>query len=565
MGSSKDNEMSKALLLLFEWTDRHQRPIHLYAAPILFLLVLAVYALVYQTGGIKFVYSHSMYIVILLSGFILGIRGGIIFGLIAGAVLGPFMPIDVITGEMQKTFNWLYRMGMFTLIGFLSGAASDGARFYQEKLKWLYQHNISTRLRNRSALLDRIKHITSHNKHSLHTYLLVVISCENEKELKSAFGFAIVEEAVQQLSKRYANNQIDADIYHTDTAQLAILLDMGTRDIDKLLHVLTDASREPILYNQVLIHIDTRMGYVTFDHDEEMAETYLHMAEAALTVAHETARDAVAYSASIMTATEDNLSLLGELKDAIKNGQLSFHYQPKVDIPTGIVYGAEALMRWNHPTRGNIPPYEFIPRAEQSTLIDLITEFALEEAINQIAEWKKIGINISISVNISTHNLLQPHFTDFILGLLNQYGVSGDLLELEITEGALMMEVERTIDELRRLANQKIIISIDDFGTGYSSLQYLHQLPISLIKIDQSFVRRLPADKGATYILDAAVMLAHNMGIKSIAEGVENKEVYDFLNNIGCDMAQGYMISRPMPAQDFEKWYLACNGKFVAT
>ncbi len=141
--------------------------------------------------------------------------------------------------------------------------------------------------------------------------------------------------------------------------------------------------------------------------------------------------------------------------------------------------------------------------------------------------------------------------------------------KIDITSGtvygveALMMDVEHTIIELRRLSNLKIIISIDDFGTGYSSLQYLNQLPISLIKIDQSFVRRLPSDKGAAYILEAAVMLAHNMGIKAIAEGVENQDVYEFLDNIGCDMEQGYMISRPLHANDFEQWYTACNGQFI--
>jgi EAL domain-containing protein (putative c-di-GMP-specific phosphodiesterase class I) len=196
-------------------------------------------------------------------------------------------------------------------------------------------------------------------------------------------------------------------------------------------------------------------------------------------------------------------------------------------------------------------------------LIDLITEFALEESISQLAQWQKKGIHVTIAVNISTHNLLQPNFTDFIVRLLSQHGISGEFLELEITEGALMMDVERTIDVLRRLSDHKIIISIDDFGTGYSSLKYLHQLPISLIKIDQSFVQRLPSDKGAAYILEAAVMLAHNMGIKATAEGVENKEVYDFLYDLGCDMAQGYMISRPMAAKDFETWYRACDGRYV--
>jgi EAL domain-containing protein (putative c-di-GMP-specific phosphodiesterase class I)/GGDEF domain-containing protein len=549
--------------LFFEWFDRqHRRSLHMIAIPTLLLMVLGIYCLVYMTGGIKFVYSHSMYIPILISGFTLGIRGGVLVGVFAGIVLGPLMPIDVATGEMQDVANWTFRMGIFTLIGFLSGAASDSASFYQEKLRWLSRHNHSTRLRNRSALIDHLNELSFH-KSDHNTFFLVVISFENAMELKSAFGFAIIEEAIEQLARRFANSQFQVDIYHTETTQIAILSRIEDPNIESLLHELKEACREPILYNDVLIHIDTRMGYITFHDANESADAYLHQAEAALTVAYETSRDSMAYSPKMMSATEDNISLLGELKDAVRNGQISLHYQPKVDIATGEVYGVEALMRWNHPKRGNIPPSEFIPRAEQSTLIDLITEFALEKSIAQLAEWQKEGIYVTVAVNISTHNLLQSNFTDFIVRLLSQHDVSGEFLELEITEGALMMDVERTIDELRRLSDLKIIISIDDFGTGYSSLKYLHQLPISLIKIDQSFVQRLPSDKGAAYILEAAVMLAHNMGIKAIAEGVERKEIYEFLYELGCDMAQGYMISRPMAAKDFEVWYQACQGRYV--
>lgn len=547
---------------IFEWIEDHRRAVHIVAIPTLLIMVMGVYALVYATGGIKFVYSHSMYIPILLSGFILGIRGGILVGLLAGIVLGPFMPISVDTGELQNTANWTFRMGTFTLIGFLSGVASDSANFYQQRLKWLSQHKLSTRLRNRTALLNHISDL-SNKKSEAQAFLLAMISFENAMELKSAFGFTIIEEAIQQLARRFANSTQQVEIYHTETTQIAILSRIETSEVNGLLHELNESCREPILYNNVLIHIDTRMGYVTFDHVVESAEVYLHMAEAALAVAYETTRDCMPYSPEMMRATEDNISLLGELKDAIKNGQLTFHYQPKVDIATGRVSGVEALMRWDHPKRGRIPPSEFIPRAEQSTLIDLITEFALEQAIAQLAQWQKEGIHVTVAVNISTHNLLQSTFTDFISRLLTQHGVGGEFLELEVTEGALMMDVERTIDELRRLSDLKIVISIDDFGTGYSSLQYLHQLPISLIKIDQSFVQRLPSDHGAAYILEAAIMLAHNMGIKAIAEGVENKEVYDFLYDLGCDMAQGYMISRPISAEDFGVWYRACDGGYV--
>ncbi len=548
--------------VFLEWMEHHRRSLHIAAIPILLVMVMGVYIIVYTTGGIKFVYSHSMYIPILLSGFVLGIRGGVIVGLLAGVVLGPFMPINVYTGELQNTANWTFRMGIFTLIGFLSGVASDSASFYQEKLKWISQHNLSTRLKNRSALLDHLTEL-SHHKSNGDIFFLAVISFENAMELKAAFGFAILEEAVQQFAHRFLDSELEVNIYHTETTQIAVLSSIENQEIESFLRQLTEACREPILYNDVLIHIDTRMGYITFNQANEAADAYLHRAEAALTVAYETARDSVAYSPDMMSATEDNISLLGELKDAIKNGQLKFHYQPKVDIAKGTVYGVEALMRWDHPKRGRIPPNEFIPRAEQSTLIDLITEFALEEAIAQQAQWQKEGIQVTVAVNISTHNLLQSNFTDFILSLLSHHNVRGEFLELEVTEGALMMDVERTIDELRRLSDLKIIISIDDFGTGYSSLQYLHQLPISLIKIDQSFVQRLPSDKGAAYILEAAVMLAHNMGIKAIAEGVENKAVYDFLHDLGCDMAQGFMISRPMSAKEFGEWYKACDGRYI--
>ena len=222
-------------------------------------------------------------------------------------------------------------------------------------------------------------------------------------------------------------------------------------------------------------------------------------------------------------------------------------------------------MRWNHPVWGNIPPEEFILRTEHSTLIQLITEFALDQAMGQIVQWRQYDINVPVAVNISSRNLLQPGFTGSILRLLDRYGLSGELLELEVTEGALMVDMERSIDELVKLTGLQIIISIDDFGTGYSSLQYLHKLPISLVKIDQSFIRRLPTDKGAISILEAAVMLSHKMGIKAIAEGVENKEVYDFLRNIGCDLAQGFLISRPLSAANFAKWYIECSGRYLDT
>ncbi|ACV25592.1 putative bifunctional diguanylate cyclase/phosphodiesterase [Kangiella koreensis] len=546
---------------VFDWIGRHRKTIQAYIIPGLVVLAGLVYVLVYATGGIKYVYSHSMYIPILLAGFIFGIKGGILMGLFAGFVLGPFMPINIETGEMQQTANWLYRTGFFTLIGAFSGAVSDGVGYYMRHLKWLSRHNDATELPNRSALFDALKVLREKRK-SESTIYLVLVSIENTLELKSAFGFNVIDQATRQLAKRLQDCNGGQVVYHTDSAQLALVLTGSDEHNHDVLEQLGEAVQEPVLFNDIPIHIEARMGYAMLNKIKKDPHVYLQRAEAALALAQERDQDVTVFSPEIVSKTEENLMILGELKNALANGQISLHYQPKIDLSNGNICSVEALMRWNHPERGMIPPGLFIPRAEQSTLIQTVTEFALEEALSQIKSWKRQGIEIPIAVNISTRNLLHPHFTDLVLSLLEKYQLSGECLELEVTEGSLMVDMEKTIDELIRLAGAKLTISIDDFGTGYSSLQYLHRLPASLIKIDQSFVRRLPNDKGAAHIIDAAVTLAKKMDIQTIAEGVETREVYDYLRNIGCNMVQGYYIAKPLPVKEFNDWYQQRHGVY---
>ncbi|MBE0583394.1 MAG: EAL domain-containing protein, partial [Desulfofustis sp.] len=440
--------------------------------------------------------------------------------------------------------------------------ASDRARDYIDHLKWVSRHDPSTGLPNRSALFERLAEMNQ-PKNQLEETMLVVVSVENMMELKAAFGFGVIRETIGQLADRFVASQPSCAIYRTETAQLGILLDAGDRSVDTLVSELVATARQPILLDGIPIHIDSRMGTVAFSRDSRTPEKYLQQAEAALTIAQKKGQDSVTYEPSIISFTEENLAILGSLRKALDDGQISLDYQPKVYLATGAVHGAEALIRWNHPVRGPLPPEAFMPRVEQSTLVQLITEFALEEAITQMALWRQHGIELPVAVNISTRNLLQPRFAEQVAGLLDHYRLSGESLELEITEGALMMDMERTIEELLRMTALNIIISIDDFGTGYSSLQYLHRLPISLIKIDQSFVRRLPGDRGAVSIVEAAVTLAHQMGIKVLAEGVENRAIFDFLKEIGCDLAQGFLLSRPLPAEDFAAWYRQCGGTFI--
>ncbi|GGC06392.1 hypothetical protein GCM10007205_14470 [Oxalicibacterium flavum] len=549
---------------LFEWLVPRMRVIRMIMLPLLIVLVVGVGVLVHASGGVRFAYLHAMYLPILLAGFVFGLRGGLVIGLLGGIVIGPMMPIDTATGEMQDTLNWLYRTGFFMLVGMFSGTVSDSVRAYLRHLKWMTRHDIATLLPNRLALLDALAGLAK-EKRPRSTFVLAVIGLQNATELKSAFGFDLIENVIRQSAERHATILPQrTQVYRIDAEQIGILVeDRSGNGIDTLLGRLIESARRPFHFNDIPVHADSRLGYITFTNTEHAPAFYLQQAEAALVAAHEKSQDSLAYSPQIGTLACENLSVLGSLMDAMRQGQLSMHYQPKVDIATGHIHSVEALIRWHHPERGSIPPAVFIPRAEQSTLINLITEFALQQAMEQIVKWRACGIHIPIAVNISPRNLLWNGFTDLVLHLLRHHDVDGRSLELEVTEGALMTDMTRTIVELTRLADARVTISIDDFGTGYSSLQYLHQLPISLIKIDQSFVRRLPEDLGALHIVEAAVTLAHKMGMQTIAEGVESEAVYRLLGKVGCDIAQGFAIAKPMPADAFEQWHAQHAGRFL--
>ncbi|GAA4360049.1 GGDEF domain-containing phosphodiesterase [Kangiella marina] len=547
---------------VLDWVERHKIIIRRLMIPLIITLAALVYLLVFFTGGIKYVYSHSMYIPILLASLVFGTKGGIAMAIMAGIILGPFMPIDVVSGEMQETANWLYRMGFFVLIGSLSGFASDCVIKYTKRLHWLSNYNPTTKLPNRHALFKDMERLEKGSKTG-DEIILAVVAIDNILELKSVFGFGVIDDATRQMARRLALNGGD-DIYHTDSAQVAMVLDKGDITNKRFLDNLSVLLKEAVTYNDISVHIETRVGYVSFNRVEQAPEVYLHRAEAALSLVQEKSVDMTAFNPAMATQKEANISILGELQTAINDEQLLFYYQPKIDLRTGDICSAEALLRWQHPRRGLLTPGSFIARAEQSTLIQTITEFALREAIKQHKVWSMQGVEIPISVNISTRNLLHPQFPQIAMRLLREYKVDGKWIELEVTEGALVVDMEQAIDTLMQLAEANFSISIDDFGTGYSSLQYLHRLPASLIKIDQSFIKRLPHDKGAVYIVDAAVTLAQKMGVKTIAEGVETLEVYDYLRQTDCDMAQGYFISKPIPQDRFSRWFLNQNGTYAS-
>jgi diguanylate cyclase len=542
---------------LLAWLERHARAVKWGMAPLLVLMVAGVYWLVYATGGIKYVYSHSMYLPIVLAGMVYGGVGGVAIGLLGGITLGPFMPIDVQTGEAQETLNWLYRTGFFTLIGFLGGVFSDLVFSQLRRVNWLLRHDEHTGRPNRFALLETLSEDARGDQLPARPRALVLLSLENSQELQSVFGQEVVHQVIGQLADRIEALLLPETgcIYRTNPHQIVVLTDIHNRlELDALVDLAAQRFHKPFQMGEISLHGDIRTAHMTFRQPVPQPESFLQGAEAAFLTAGHKGRPVVAFTEEMAATAQENVRILGELYEALNRRQLALHYQPKIVIATGAVHGVEGLMRWHHPSRGHVPLEKFIARAETSTLIDMLTATAIDQALSQWVLWRQQGIQLVVAVNISTRNLLQPGFTDMVLDQLDRHGVDGEALELEITEGALMVDARRTIQKLTHLAAARIAISVDDFGTGYSALQYLNALPISSIKLDQAFIRDLPDDARMAGIVEAMVGLAHTLGIKVVAEGVADQAAFDFLGRVGCDLAQGYHISPPLPAPDFSTW-----------
>jgi EAL domain-containing protein (putative c-di-GMP-specific phosphodiesterase class I) len=248
------------------------------------------------------------------------------------------------------------------------------------------------------------------------------------------------------------------------------------------------------------------------------------------------------------------LGLVGELRQALGNNGLALHYQPQVALRDGSLIGAEGLVRWPHPQRGMIGPDRFIPLAEQSGLIRQVTGWVLETALDQCRQWQRAGLQLAVAVNLSMRDLQDARLPEAILRLLDTYAVDPTQLRLEVTESMLMADPRNVIDVLRRLRATGVEAAIDDFGTGYSSLAYLADLPVNTLKIDRSFVRGLLDGERRAAIVQAAIELAHKLGMKVVAEGIEDVATWDALAALGCDAAQGYFIARPMPGAQLTAW-----------
>ncbi|WP_122421392.1 bifunctional diguanylate cyclase/phosphodiesterase [Pseudomonas viridiflava] len=413
-------------------------------------------------------------------------------------------------------------------------------------------HDNLTGLPNRALVMERLGSAIAAER----PVALLYLSIENLSAINESSGTEGVEQLLLQVGQRLQSTLRAGDtVARLSANEFLLLLDQTTSDGavatgDALQRLFS----EPQRIDNHDIALECCIGITVYPENGNSAQELVNRAAIARKDAAFLPGRLQIYQDGRDLAHQRQISLIRDLRKAPQNGELMLHYQPKLDIRQGTVRQAEALLRWAHPQFGNVSPAEFIVLAERTGSIHLLTNWVIEEAMRQLAEWRKRGLVLQVSVNISADDLLGDDLAGFVVGLLKQYGVPAEQLVFEITESAIMSQPEKALVVLHKLRDCGISLSIDDFGTGYSSLAHLKRLPVQELKIDQSFVRDLDETSEDAVIVRSTIEMSHNLGLKVVAEGVEYQHSLDLLRRWHCDTAQGYLISRPLTAAAFETW-----------
>jgi len=385
---------------------------------------------------------------------------------------------------------------------------------------------------------------------------LVLIDLDNFKEINDTFGHHAGDELLRETARRLAARMVDPDLLvRLGGDEFALLITLGPADEGReIAGRILDRLMQPLVIDGARVRVDASAGVAEYDDPSVEIADLLRRADVAMYAAKDAHSRIELYQPKLDEANRTRLETIQDLDAALVHRQFVLHYQPKIDVETGAVFGAEALVRWEHPTRGVLYPDAFLPVVEQSGLMNAVTRLVLEAAVMQLARWRAAGLDLSVAVNLSASDLLDESLPERIAGLLEEHDVPADALELEITESVIMIDPKGARDVLEALRALGLRIAVDDYGTGYCALAYLRDLPIDELKIDRSFIANVTTDRRSGAIVRSTIELAHALGLKVVAEGIEDTQALAAVAAFGCDYAQGYHFSRPVPADAFTTW-----------
>lgn len=520
------------------------------------LLLLGIAWLVYVADGTHYATPHLAYIPIVLAGCLLGPGSGIAAGIVAGLLLGPFMPYDVSESMPQQPINWLIRLGAYASVGLVSGFLVSLVRQQHTRLRWLDLHSPTTGLPNTKALINDIDTNLLKRKGN-NRYTLLLVQIKNHEKIINALGVGASIEIYKGLAHRLQHIRPRPEqVYALQGNKIAALIPKGEQGLNSYMRRLRDLSHAPLTADNVPIYTDLSVGAVAVGYKAHAAEKLVQQANIALHQANQWGSFFVHYAYEGDEVRKQNLNLLARLPAAIQNEELLLEYQPKIDLQSKRVVGAEALVRWQHPQLGRIPPGDFVPVVERTALVHPLTRWVMHEAVAYIASLHAAGHSLNIAINISARNLEEPELFTYLRDLIDEFQVPADRIELEITESAILNSSSKILTMLANLRTQGVKISIDDFGAGYTSLSYLADIPVDCLKIDQAFIRRLLQGQRQRNIVASIIDLAQRLELTTVAEGVEDRQTANALTEMGCDIAQGFHFCRPLSPSALKSWLL---------
>ena len=514
--------------------------------------ILLIGVLVYFTGGTPNTISHLMYIPIIISVFIYGVKGGIVTSLISGLVLGPYMPVKVTQATNQDAFQWMFRIFIFFIIVFVVGQLTNYIRKLndQEKKK-AYEDTLTGRPNLNKFKLDLCNMMNGERQSITSIFLFEFVNMETVNRYVS---YEIGHKSMLMLMDEAMNYFKGGTIYSVATDKFIVLLsEIDCKDANDAAKAFSQRLKKPLYINELPVVVILRGGQICSPLNNDRVDHVVEQLEKALDQASKSHNDIMVYDEKIAQDNRDYYNTLISLYRAVQNDNFTLVYQPKISLSDHEMVGVEALLRWNDSTYSNIPIAYVIKLAEDAEFIGQITKWVIEHAILQLKIWKEEGLHTKVAINLSPRDLSDTSLLEYTKDSLDRYGIEPSLLEFELTERTIIDDESKLFNVLNEIKKIGIKISLDDYGTGHNSLKYLSRLlfHFEYIKIDKLFMDDI---KSYRILLAAVINAAHSFDTKVIAEGVETKEQLDIINEIGCDIVQGYYFSKPLPPKKLKEF-----------
>lgn len=517
-------------------------------------------SIVYATGGTGYAYPYIALLPVILTAAWFGLVPTVLSAVIAGLLLGPYMPMDVESGSMQSTQNWLARVSFFVLIGVFTSWLFQNLRASTHQHLSSLQIDRETGLPNQAALREDLVStlsVTGPDKVFSGTPAVLLIHLQDLWEVMEAMGAQTADKVVRSLADRLDTtiNQ-EHHIYRFSTSELLLLFFASSQqEVDAVANAVREAGEHETEIEGVPLRVQLIAGSYFVERKLDDPSVIVNRARRALFEAIDSNTFYKSYDPMFDRQTADRVRLISNVRKGLREKEFSLFYQPKICLKSGRHVGGEGLLRWHNNDGSIVLPGLFMPKLESTTLIEPVTRYVIRKACEDVQSHSLLPV----SINFSAKNLMDVDLVQNLSRIVALYGVEPSMLEIEITEGALIQDPAHAKVAIESLRKQGFHVSLDDFGTGYSSFQYLAHLPLSGLKIDRAFVSSLEESAHARTVLKSMIKMSHSLNLHVTVEGVETSEQHEIVSDYGADTAQGFYYTKPLPVNQYKNWECRLN------